>query len=106
MFVCNGVVWQIRYVSAGSKYLRREDGTITIGMTDGLTHTIYLANNLHGRLLEKVLTHELCHVICFSYGLDLDDRLEEKIAQWVANYGKEVVYLLEDLLDLVMMTRA
>ena len=105
MFTINGTVWQLRFVRTGSEYLRREDGTYTIGMTNVLTHTVYLLDRLHGRMLDKVLAHELVHCIFFSYGIVVDGALEEKIAQWVSTYGREVVYLLDDLMQ-VMYNRA
>lgn len=101
MFNVNGIEWDIRFVNAGSKYLKRSDGTYTIGMTDGYTHTIYLARNLKGRMLDKVLSHELTHVILFSYGIEIDEELEERLAQWVSIYGRELVYLLDDLMDIL-----
>lgn len=99
MFTINGIVWQLRFVRTGSEYLRREDGTYTIGMTNALTHTVYLSNKLHGKMLEKVLAHELVHCIFFSYNIIVDSALEEKIAQWVSTYGRQVVYLLDDLMN-------
>lgn len=79
----------------------RADGTQTIGMTDGYNHTVYLANNLRGRMLDRVLSHELTHVILFSYGIEIDEVLEEKLAQWVSIYGRELVYLLDDLMAII-----
>lgn len=101
MFNCNGIVWEIYFVNAGSRYLIRNDGSKTIGMTNGLTHTIYIANNLKGRLLETVLAHELCHAVIFSYDIELDAELEEWVAQFVATYGREVVEILESLLPMI-----
>lgn len=101
MFNCNGINWRIYFVNAKSKYLKRTDGTQTIGMTDGYTHIIYIANNLRGRLLETVLAHELCHAVIFSYDIELDAELEEWIAQFVATYGREVVEILETLLPMI-----
>lgn len=101
MFSCNGIRWDIYFVNAGSDYLKRANGTYTIGMTDGYTHKIYIANNLKGRLLETVLSHELCHAIIFSYNIELDEELEEWVAQFVATYGREVVSILDKLLPLI-----
>lgn len=100
-FEVNGIIWCVRFVNAGSIYLRRTDGTYTIGMTDGQTHTIYIARNLRGSLLDKVMAHELVHVIMFSYGIEIDINIEETIAQWVSNYGREVVYILDDLMRIL-----
>ena len=101
IFTVNGIVWRIQFVNSNSFYLMREDGTQTIGMTNVITHTIYLSNRLHGTMLDKVLTHELVHCIFFSYDIIVDNDLEEKIAQWVSVYGREVVYLLDDLMTIL-----
>lgn len=101
MFSCNGIEWEIYFVRMGSRYLQRADNTYTIGMTDGNTHSIYIANNLKGRLLETVLAHELCHAIMFSYDIGIDEDLEEWVAQFVATYGREVVAILDSLLPII-----
>lgn len=100
-FTINGIIWHIVFVNARSEFLRREDGTMTIGMTDGNTNTIYIADILKGRLFEKVLAHELVHAIMFSYDIRVDEELEETIAQWVSNYGREVVYILDDIMAIL-----
>lgn len=105
-FIVNNIVWNIKFVSPSSIYLTRNNGTQTIGMTDGFNHTIYLANNLRGQMLDKVLSHELTHCILFSYGIEIDEVLEEKLAQWVSIYGRELVYLLDDLMTILYRKHA
>ena len=98
MFTINGIDWEIIYVNPFSDDLRRSDGSITIGMTDWNTKTIYLCNKLHGYKLEHVLCHELCHAVCFSWDIRMDINLEEELCNFMANHGKEIIYLLDDLL--------
>lgn len=97
-FVINGIRWQIKYVSANNEKLIRSDGSRTVGMTDWNSCTVYLASNLRGRYLDRVLCHELCHCICFSYGIKMNIKQEEFLANWVSLYGREVIELLDDLL--------
>ena len=78
--------------------LVRPDGTITVGMTDWHTKSIYLNKHLQGAFLEKVLAHELCHVICFSYNVKMDIEQEEFLADWISLYGRQVIELLDNLL--------
>lgn len=85
-------------VPANSKKLTRSDGSRTIGMTDANTMTIYLYRGLSGALLDKVLAHELVHVFMFSYGLEIDIDLEEYMADFISIYGRDIIYLLDDLL--------
>lgn len=97
-FVINGIRWHIEYVSIDNSKLIRSDGSRTVGMTDWNTCTVYLASKLQGRYKERVLCHELCHCICFSYGIKMSIRQEEFLANWVSLYGREVIELLDDLL--------
>lgn len=97
-FIINGIKWRITFVSIDSPYLSRSDGSRTVGMTDWNTCTVYLASNLRGAFLDRVLCHELCHCICFSYNIKMDIEQEEYLADWVSLYGRKVIELLDDLL--------
>lgn len=97
-FFINNIRWHIQYVGTDNPKLIRSDGSLTVGMTDWNSCTVYLANKLQGRFKEKVLCHELCHCICFSYDIHMDIEQEEFLANWVSLYGREVIELLDDLL--------
>lgn len=97
-FIINGIRWHIQFVNVSSSKLTRTDGSRTVGMTDWNTHTVYLASNLQGDFLDKVLCHELCHCICFSYDIQMDIEQEEFLADWVSLYGRQVIELLDNLL--------
>lgn len=97
-FIINGIRWHIQYVNINSTKLTRSDGSRTVGMTDWNTCTVYLASNLRGSYLDRVLCHEICHCICFSYGIKMNIKQEEFLANWVSLYGREVIELLDDLL--------
>ena len=97
--VINGIDWLIMFVEAGSPYLTRSDGSVTLGMTDGRTKTIYLDDNLRGSMLDRVLAHELVHAFMFSYDIRIDIEFEEYIADWISLYGRELVYLLDELMQ-------
>ncbi len=91
MFHINGVKWRVKFVPSGSEVLTRSDGSITIGVTDNLTRTIYLDETLHGRKLKKVICHELTHAAMFSYDIELNIDQEEVIADLIATYGQEII---------------
>lgn len=97
-FFINGDRWNIEYVKPNSPMLRRSNGTITIGVTDNNTKTIYINNRLNDGLLEKVITHEIVHCFCFSYGIYLDIDTEELIADFIATYGREVFEIADEVL--------
>ncbi len=71
--------------------LIREDGIRTLGMCDRDTKTIYLAENLEGSMLKKVICHEIVHAAMFSYDVYLSLEQEEVIADIIATYGEEII---------------
>lgn len=96
-FEVNGIKWKIKYVNPFSDDLRRSDGSLTVGMTDWEKRSVFLSNRLKGDFFRVVLAHELCHTFCFSYKIYMSIEEEERLAQWVAEYGTELIYLLDDL---------
>ena len=97
-FVINGIEWSLVFVPSFSEYLQRSDGSYTIGMTDSNTNTVYICNKLHGDKLRHVICHEITHAICFSYDIYMPIELEEKLCNFVADYGEEIIYLVEDII--------
>lgn len=106
MFTINGVKWDIVRVPYNSSRLQRMDGSRTIGMTDGNIHVVFLEKNLRGRMLDKVLAHELCHCFMFSYNIYMNREDEEFLADWVSNYARDLVYLLEELTQTIKYKQA
>ena len=98
MFTINGVTWDVRFVPCSSDYLRRSDGSLTVGVTDMPKRSVFLSNKLRGAFLRKVLAHELVHCFMFSYSIHIPIEEEEYIADWVATYGTDLIYLLDDLM--------
>ena len=91
MIEINGIEWKIKFVYPLDEYLIRDDGTYSIGMCDRDTKTIYLAKNLKGSMLKKVLCHEIVHAAMFSYNVYLSLEQEEIIADIIATYGEEII---------------
>ena len=106
MFTINNRLWRIRFVSPDSDYLRRSDGTLTVGVTDGGLNTVFISDNLTDDFLRKVLCHELCHVFCFSYNIEMPIEQEEFMADWLSLYGEELIYLLDDLMTIILSKTA
>ena len=102
MFTINGIEWNIVFVNANSSNLMRSNGTITVGMTDNNTKSIYLSNKLKGLFLRRVMAHELCHAFCFSYDVYMPIDEEERLAEWISLYGSDLVYLLDDLMATIL----
>lgn len=98
-FIINGIQWKIKYVDYSSPMLLRSDGSRTVGMTDWNTRTVYLCSKLSKGFLQKVLCHELCHCICFSYNIIIPIDQEEFLADWISTHGREVITLLDMILS-------
>lgn len=97
-FEINGVRWNIVFAPSYSDRLKRSDGSKTVGVAFLDETTIYLSNRLRGAFLRRVLAHELVHSFCLSYSIFMNIDEEEHLADWVATYGTELVYLLDDLM--------
>lgn len=102
MFKINDKTWEIVKISRQNPMLMRSDGSRTVGMTDRNTQTIYIADDLRGRFLDKVLCHELCHAFCLSYNIYMDIETEEIVADFLATYGREVFKIADRLLLEIM----
>lgn len=98
MFKINNKTWEIVKISRQNPMLMRSDGSRTVGMTDRDTKTIYLADDLRGKFLDRVLCHELCHALCLSYNVYMDIGTEEIVADFLATYGREVFEIADRLL--------
>lgn len=91
MIIINRIGWRVKFVHPWDDILIREDGVRTLGMCDRDTKTIYLAENLEGSMLKKVICHELVHAAMFSYNVYLSLEQEEVIADIIATYGEEII---------------
>ena len=69
MFTINREKWLVKFEQPSAEIFITEDGSRTIGVCDDATKTIHLANSLRGKLLKKVLCHELVHAAMFSYNI-------------------------------------
>lgn len=98
MFEINGIKWKIEFVQPWNDVLMRSDGSKTVGVTDMVESTIYLSKSLRGAFLRRVMAHELCHAFAISYNIHMPLEEEERLADWIATYGTELVYLLDDLM--------
>lgn len=93
----NGENWRILLVSSNHPALMRPDGSFTLGCCDDLLKSIYIDENLNDRYLKKVLCHELVHACMYSYNVELNDHQEEVLADLVATYGHEIMYITNSI---------
>lgn len=97
-FYINSIFWNIKFVPFNSANLKRSDGTAALGVTDWNDKCVYLSDALHDDFLERVICHELTHCICFSWNISIPIETEEWLCNFMTDHGKEVIYLLNDLL--------
>ena len=97
MYKINGITWYMIRVRSDSPMLMRSDGSITVGMCDRETQTIYVSDALHGRFLRKVLLHEICHSAMFSYGIDMFVDQEELFCNLLSTYGDEIIAITDSV---------
>lgn len=97
-FTVNNQEWNLVFVKPNSRNLMRSDGSITIGMTDNNTKSVYINNRLNDYMADKVICHELTHVFAFEFDYYMDIGTEEIVADFMSLYGRKIVYLLDDLI--------
>ena len=106
-FYMNGLRWRVRFTYPTDPVLVDRTGTLTIGVTDSATMTIYLSNKLRGEFLTRVVLHELSHAMMYSYHY-LDEihryfkkrywmEMEELIANLIADRAYEIFQRAYDI---------
>jgi hypothetical protein len=101
IFTVNNQEWQLKFVNPNSNELMRSDGSITLGMTDNNVKTVYINNKLNNYMTDKVLAHELTHVFAFEFDYFIPIETEEIVADFMSLYGRDIVYLLDDLVGIL-----
>lgn len=105
MFTINGKNWNLRLVRPHNPILIKSNGVYTLGVTDNNLKTVFIADNLSDYMTDKVLCHELTHCICFSYEIELPLETEEWLCQFMAEHGKEIIFILDELLTSFTMQK-
>lgn len=93
--------WDVVRVPPSSPALIDRSGAVTLATTDPGSMTVYVSDALSGRLLERVMVHEMGHCALWSLGLaDSLHRMvypfmwveaEEWACNLLADYGEEVL---------------
>ena len=105
VFTINGENWILQFVRPNSEELRRSDGVYTLGVTDNNAKTVSIARGMSDYMTNKVLCHELVHVYSFENNCNIDIQTEEIIADFMSLYGRDIIYLADDILQNVLEKR-
>lgn len=102
-FTVNGQAWRLQFVRRGNKHLFRSDGSITIGVSDNILKTVFIADDLSEYMTYKVLCHELTHVHAMEYDYFMPIEVEEIVADFLSLYGKSIIYTADNIMnDLIL----
>lgn len=97
-FYLNDNLWQVMYVNPGNEQLKNSDGAYTLGVCDNNQKTIFINNSLPPEKEEHVLCHEITHSVCFEYDIVLPIEAEERLCNFLADHGREIISILDELL--------
>lgn len=93
----NGIQWSIIFTS-DTENLKRPDGSITLGVTDIPCRTIFLWAGLTGRMLRKVVIHELSHAFVFSHEYELSLDEEEFLCSFIDTYAIDILSMTDNII--------
>lgn len=97
-FYVNNTRWDIKYVPPNSEHLKNSLGICTLGVCDNSQKTIFLSNRLSGKMLDKVICHELTHVYSFENDYVMDIQTEEIVADFMSLFGRDIIYLADEIM--------
>lgn len=101
-FAVNNHIWRIEFVNPPSSHLLRSNFTRTIGVTDNNLKTVFIADNLSDYMFDRVLCHELVHVFSFENDCSYDIQTEEVIANFLSLFGRDIIYLADELIGNIL----
>ena len=104
-FEVNGNIWLLKFAHPKSSNLRMSNGKQVLGMCDNNIKTIFIANNQTDYKTEHIICHEITHASCFEYNITIPYGLEEDLCNFMADYGKEIIYIVEDLISEITRKR-
>ena len=102
IFKANGNIWLLKFVRPSDRNLQRSDGVYTLGVTDGNIKTVFIANNLNDYMKDKVFLHELTHVHAIENNYYMPIEVEEIVADFLSLFGRDIVYLADDIMGKLM----
>lgn len=102
VFKVNNHDWKLKPVPANSELLKNSLGLYTLGVCDNNLKTIFIADNLPEHRFSKVLCHELVHTFSFENDCSYDIQTEEIIADFLSLFGRDIIYLADDIMSKIL----
>lgn len=93
----NGLNWKIVFTENDNDLI--VNSSVRLGVTDRNRLTIFLYDGLKGKLLRKVLIHELTHAWLFSYDYNLDVETEEMLCEFLDTYAENIIDEADEYLE-------
>lgn len=81
----NNQSWKLIFVCPDDPILCVNNNSYTLGVTIPAWHRIYIANNIIGKLLKRVISHEVSHAEFCSRGLIVPLYVEEVLADIISD---------------------
>lgn len=94
-------IWKILLVSPMNEQLVTSAGKRVLGVCDNNIKTIFIADNQSSVKTEHIICHEITHAMCFEQNIDIPYELEERLCNFMADYGREIINILDDFLQAI-----
>ena len=102
----NNNLWRIQFTYPQNPNLQMSDGRQVLGVCDNNIKTIFIADNQSDYKTEHIICHEVTHAICMEYNVTIPYGLEEELCNFMADHGKEIIYIVEDIISAIITNRA
>lgn len=102
LFTIGGNLWRIVFVNANSRELLASNGKQVLGVCDNNLKTIFIADNQTDEKTEHIICHEITHAMCFEQNIDIPYELEEQLCNFMADYGRDIIDILDNILTVVL----
>lgn len=72
--------------------------------SDAILVQIFSDDRLSDTMFDRVLSHELTHAVCMTYGISLPIETEERLCNFISDHAREIISLT-DLIENILFAR-
>lgn len=92
----NKYTYEIIETKADDLAVRDDKGNLCFGLTNYLSHKIFLLKDVSKARLKATLIHELTHAFIEAYGFVYNETLNnEQVCEFVALYGADIIKIAD-----------